>query len=174
MTLEQVLAFLRANQPMPNFPDPNRMQHYRDVVTYLHHHPDPACLPYLIHSFSAFADWKIYDRVQAVICCFRKSLVLPALIDGMKSPHFSVRFWSADTARFMPDEALIPHLEILLAESSPEIRMVAVAALETIDSPRVRYIVREALTREDDGDVVDVMRDLIGETGSEFGGSPGF
>lgn len=157
MDLQQNLQFLERYQPMPNLPDESLMTIYKATTAFFYDHPDPRCISLFLHSFGDWEDWHIYESVQSVLCRFPKEMVLPHLKAGLRSPHYPVRLWCADTVRLFPDESLIPHLDALLKDEEIEIRLVSAAALERIGTLGARATAAHALCHETDEDVRNLL-----------------
>jgi HEAT repeat protein len=146
---------------MPDAPGAEMLAQYKATTIWFYNHPDPACIPLFLNSFGEWRDWSLYDSVQAVIQQYSREEVLPHLVAGCSSKNEAIRLWCADTARLFPDEALIEPLAELLKETRIDMRLVAAAALECIDSPKTKDIAAAAIAGETDEEVRDILQMII-------------
>jgi len=157
MQIREHLQFLKDHQPMPDEPDAEIMARYDAALDFFYRHPDPACIPLFLNSFGEWDDFTIYERVQYMLSRFPNATVVPHLLQAMASPHRGVRLWTADTACRFPDDALVPALTRLMKESGLDMRLVAAAALERIDSPAAQAAAASLLEQETEEEVREIL-----------------
>ncbi len=156
--LEEMLKFLRDHQPMPDHPTPQQWTLFKKATLYFYENPTEECIPHFLNSFGDWTNFEICESVQATLARYSHEEVVPHLLRALKSEHFSVRLWCADTARFFPDNRLLHQLERLLNEESLELRLCASAALEVNGSRKARLIAAKRLKIEEDDDVIDILQ----------------
>ena len=157
MNHEHALQLLGEFQPMPDHPDKETLERYRQLTDHFYHHPDSRCIPLFLNSFAEWENLLIYESVQSVLRRFTPEEVLPHLQVGLQSQNPTIRFWCADTARYFPDVSLLPFVEALLAEEVLTLRMAGVALLERIPSEKSRDLAGRALEKEKDEETRKVL-----------------
>lgn len=161
MNQDYYLSFLRENQPMEDFPNHEKMQTLRLATQFFFENPCEESIPLLLGVFAQWEDWSIYDSIQSVIRLFPSHVALPHIKAAMLSPHFNVRFWGTDTARFFPDPTLLPLLTPGLQDGNAELRLATAAVLELIKSDETRDMATRFLFGEKDGDVREILFSII-------------
>jgi len=161
MELESALKFLRENQPLPNEPEPELVQRFKEVCIFFCEHAHPECIPLLLNACNLFEDHFFYDTINAVLRQFSAEQVVPHLVAGCKANYPSVRLISADVASDFPHTLLLEPLEELLEEGSVIIRFTAVVALERIGGQDAIEIAQRALVVETDEDVIEILQAIV-------------
>jgi hypothetical protein len=134
---------------------------YDDVRKFFIHNPDERCIPLFLNSFGDGSGFGVYQLVEDVIKQFDKTIVLPYLLDAIKSDYNSIRYWCIEIAGIFPDNSLIPDLKKNLYDSSVDIRTASMIALSQIKCDETIEILREALKQESDNDVLDMMKEIF-------------
>jgi len=161
MQPQDLLEFLRKNQPMPDTPDEERLALFRQATTYFYDHPMPECIPLFLNAFAEWEDWSLHESVQSVLKKFKPAQVIPHLKKGCGSLYPAVRFWCVDTARYFPDDSLLPELSEMFDEERVDMHLVAASALEALGSAAARALAARLLIRERDEGVREILEAVI-------------
>ena len=161
MTLDDALIFLREHQPLADRPPRRVFDRFRAITDFLYQHPDPVVIPLLVNAFGMWEDETVAESAQSVLRQFSANLVVPHLRTGMVSKHEGVRFWSADTAAYFPDQNLLPELTLLLHEPSVEIRLTAARALEKIHGIAAKTVAQRRIAKEPDAQVGEILKAVL-------------
>jgi hypothetical protein len=165
MTKTQALEFLSNNQPMPddNLLTKDVIDRYDQVRKWFLDNPDRDCIPLFLNSFGDGDGLGVYQLIGNVIRKFSSQEVVPHLISALSSKSPSVRYWSAQIAARFPEKELIEPLVKLLDDEDFGIRYMAVVALEQIGGESVQVALKNALDKEDDEDMVELLEEVLGE-----------
>jgi hypothetical protein len=160
MTTDEALQFLRSYQPLP----PTRqisddlLKRFDEVRKHFATHPDNRSVPLLLNSFGEGDGHGVYQLVEDAILAHPESVVIPALLEGLRSSHSSVREWNAEiAANYARPELVVPLAKILRLGSLDE-RMAAVTALEVIGSSEARGELKNALESNIESEVKEAIR----------------
>lgn len=164
MTREEALGFLRRHQPMPDDEalSEELVARYDRIREYFIANPDPEAVPLFLNSFGRGDGFGVYQLVEDVLAVHDPDVVITALNSALNSGRTSVSYWSAQIAANYPDASLIQPLGHLLEKGDFDTKYAAITALEQIGGPAVLLLLRNALEREPD----DELRDLLEEVSS--------
>jgi hypothetical protein len=100
MTTDEALQFLSSHQPLPPTSEisDSIIKHFDQVRKHFAAHPDNRSVPLLLNSFGEGDGHGVYQLVEDTILAHPESIVIPALLEALKSPHRSVREWNAEIA----------------------------------------------------------------------------
>ena len=160
MNTNEALKILKEIAASPNH-TPMEQDLWIKAIVYFRHHKNPKAIPLLIKTFGEENYTEIYLCIQVTLQHYRSAEVLPHLLRGISSKNVAIRCWCADTIRFFPKPDAIPDLTILLQDKDPLARYEAAVALECIPHRTVGMVAADALMRETDEHVRNVLRDLI-------------
>jgi len=165
MTREEALYFLNKHQPLPDDGDMDEdvISKYDEVRKWFIQHPDPRCIPLFLNSFGNGSGNGVYQLVEDVMAKHDASDVILNLRVALSSNRSSIRYWTAQIAASFPDEAFVQPLSSLLDDASQDIRYVAITALEAIGGDRVRELLLDALEKENDQDICDLLQEVLEE-----------
>ncbi|PLR77520.1 HEAT repeat domain-containing protein [Bacillus sp. V3-13] len=165
MNFKEAIRFLKAHQPMPDDKalSDEDIKQYDQVRKYFLNHPDPACIPLFLNSFGNGSGYGIYQLIEDTLLMYSDNEVVPHLIAALQSQHKGVRYWSSQIAASFADKKLIEPLSTLLFEQDPDIRYSAITALSQIDDRKIYGILKSALKREDDTEVIELIEDVLSE-----------
>lgn len=147
MSTDEALQFLRQYQPLP----PTRtitqelLRRFDEVRKHFTAHPDNRSVPLLLNSFGEGDGHGVYQLVESAILAHAEDVVVPALIDGLRSRLGSVRYWSAQIAANYPRPELVSPLGECLRGGTLDERLAAVAALEMHRGSEARHELAKAL-----------------------------
>jgi len=164
MKTEEALQFLRSHQPLPPTREISEqlLKQFDEVRKYFAEHPDNSSVPLLLNSFGEGDGHGIYQLVEDTILAYPENIVVPALLDGLRSPHCSVREWCAEIAvNYARPEFVTPLLGILQS-GSVDGRMASVNALEIIQTPEARRGLENALETDIEDEVREAIREALG------------
>jgi len=165
MTHDEAIQFLRAHQPMTptdQIKDADA-QTYNEVRRFFLSSPDKACIPLFLNSFGDGDCFGVYQLVEDVIAPFEAGAVVPHLAMSLRSPHRSIRYWSAQISTRFPSFKLIDALAELLREDDFDLRYASVTALEQIGGERVRDVLQAHRSQEDDDEIVELIDEVLKE-----------
>src|SRR5688572_21316821 len=93
MTTDETLQFLQLHQPLPPTQEISEdlLRRFDEVRKHFAAHPDNRSVPLLLNSFGERDGHGVYQLVEDTILAHPESVVVPALLDALKSPHSSVR-----------------------------------------------------------------------------------
>lgn len=106
---------------------------------------DDRCVPLLLGALGSGDGHGTYQMVEATLLAYPEGVVVPALKQGLASPHASVRYWSAQIAAVFPCDDLLDQLVGLLHRGGIDERLAAVTAIESVGSQRARDALSEVL-----------------------------
>lgn len=155
------LAFLLRHQPMPDDDDLTQdvIDDYDEVRRHFLANPDPRSVPLLLGSFGDGSGWGVYQLVENVFRAHDRALVVDALRVALESPHQGVRNWSLQIAMTYRDRSLVPAVKRSLFAHDLDERLWAAHNLElNYDAAEDAPALRQALSREDDPDVLELLR----------------
>jgi len=163
MERNEALQFLRNHQPLPSDEDISEeiLDFYDQVREYFLAHPDPECIPLILNSFGGVDGYGIYQIMGEVLDKYTLDQVKPHLLNGLNSPSRNIRYWNADIAANFPDSDFVKPLGKLLQDEDPEIRWVSILALAQIDDSRVIPLLKEALKKETEPDVIEQLEETL-------------
>jgi hypothetical protein len=164
MTTDEALQFLRSHQPLP----PSReiseglLNQFNEVRKHFAAHPDNRSVPLLLNSFGEGDGHGVYQLVEGTIVAHPETVVIPALLDGLRNPSGSVRYWNAQiAANYTRPELVAPLVEILQSGSLDE-RLAAVTSLEIIGTSEAKMELESALQSNFANEVKDAIREALG------------
>jgi hypothetical protein len=164
MTTDEALRFLRSHQPLP----PTReigedlLKSFNEIRKYFITYPDIRSIPLFLNSFGEGDGHGIYQLVEDVILSHPEDVVVPALLDSMRNPLGSVRYWSAQIAANYKNRELVTPLADILRGGNIDERIAAVTALEAIGLPEAMSELEIALNSNVEDEVKDMIRDALG------------
>jgi hypothetical protein len=168
MTTPEALAFLQAHQPMPDDErlnlQPELMRAYDEVRQYFVEHPDPRCVPLLLHSFGGWNGFGMYQMVEAVFFQLDEQVVTQALRTNLQEVtrlRPGTLYWNVAQCLAFPHPGMLPTLAQVLNHSLSDIRMMAAYALGQLEADTVASILRQQLAVEDDADVATTIRAVL-------------
>lgn len=135
MTREEALEFLRSHQPMPPEAEISDalVSRYNEVRQHFVDNPDPVCIPLFLGSFGEGSGLGVYQLCDEVFARYTRNDVVPHIAEALRSPHPSVRSWSAEWAVGFPAAELIAPLETMLnSDDDHHARLAVISALESI------------------------------------------
>jgi hypothetical protein len=124
-------------------------------------HPDNRSVPLLLQSFGEGDGHGVYQLVEDTTMAHPESVVVPALLLGLRSPFGSVRYWNAEIAANYPRLELVAPLAQILRQGSGDERLAAVVALEVIGTSEARSELQNALNLNLENEVRDAIRIAI-------------
>lgn len=165
MTTDEAFQFLRSHQPLP--PSSNEvseeiLRRFDDVRKHFAAHPDDRCVSLLLNSFGEGDGHGIFQLVEDTILAHPESVVIPALLAGLKSPHSSVRRWNAEIAANYRRPELVPPLVEILKHGGIDERFAAVIALDLIGTSDAKAGLENALRLDIEEEVRDAIREALG------------
>ena len=173
MNRDEAIKFLSEHQPLP--PDRLLRRHlierYDEVRRYFLAHPDPETIPLFINSFGAGGGFGVYQLIEDVLRCHPSAIVIPHLVDALKSRSGGVAYWSAEISAIFPDPRLVEPLISILNDGPEDARYPALTALEQIDDPRIVPALIEARERNADPGIEDLIADILEKRQSEQDGT---
>ena len=163
MTLKEALDFLEQHQPMPadDTLDDDLIGRYEEVRGFLEQNPEELAVPLLLNSFGEGDGFGVYQRVEDVLVKLPNDVVLPHLLEALRSPIRSVRSWSAELASAFPNPILLPALEELLAIGESDERSAAITALEQMGGRDALLALQRHHERERDPEIVRFLDGAI-------------
>ena len=163
ITTDEALQFLRSHQPLP----PTRtiskdiLRRFDEVRTHFTEFPDNQAVPLLLNSFGEGDGHGVYQLVETAILAHPERVVIPALVDALRSSLGSVRYWNAQiAANYTRPELVKPLAETLLIGSLDE-RMAATTALEMIGTFEARQELMKALEWSIQSEVKNAIREAL-------------
>lgn len=163
MNTNEAMEFLRNHQPLPPTRgiDESLLKWFDEVREFFAEHPDPRSVPLLLNAFGEGDGHGIYQMVEKTILCHPENIVVPALLNGLRSHVRSVRVWNAEiAANYSRPEFVVPLSEMLLQGSFDE-RMAAVIALEAIGNSEAMKALEGALTIDIEKEVKSAIREVL-------------
>jgi hypothetical protein len=163
MTTDEALHFLSKHQPLPPTRDISEdlLRQFDEVRVHFAAHPDNRSVPLLLNSFGEGDGHGIYQLVESTLLAHPESVVIPALLAGLRSESGSVRYWNAQiAANYARPELVMPLAEILRVGSLDE-RLAAVTALEVIGSLEARMELENALESNVENEVKEAIREAL-------------
>jgi hypothetical protein len=160
MTTDEALHFLRLHQPLP----PTReisgdlLKRLDEVRKHFTVNPDNRCVPLLLNVFGEGDGHGVYQLVEDTILAHPENIVILALLEGLRSPHSSVREWNAEIAANYPRPELVIPLIQMFRRGSFDERMSAVAALDVIGTSEVKRELEKLLETDIEGEVREAIR----------------
>jgi len=166
MNKRDAICFLKAHQPLP--PDEDLpeavIRQYNEVREFFLQNPDEESIPLLLNSFGDGIGHGVYQLVDEVFRKYRKEVVLPHLLPALESEHRGVRWWCAQIAVDFPHPDLMAPLANLLEQLDDfDMRFAAVSALEEIEDPRATAVLREALDREPEEEIRELIEGILSQ-----------
>lgn len=164
MTTDEALQFLRSHQPLP----PTRgisedvLRRFDEVRQHFALHPDNRCVSLLLNSFGEGDGHGVFQLVEDAILAHPQSVVVHALLDGLRNPSGSVRYWNAQIAANCVCPELVPPLADILRRGSLDERIAAVTALEVIGTSEAKMELDAALQSNVENEVKDAIREALG------------
>lgn len=146
MSYEEIIAFLKKNQPFQNEDNITKqdIDMYRKSIEYLDKiYADERCIPLLLNCFGSWCLFEIDKHVEFILLKFDKEVVEPYLIESLKSENKYVRYWSACYASTFLSKNNIGLLESIIQNKNEEeeTRLFALISMSFIDEKRTnKYI----------------------------------
>lgn len=164
MTTDEALQFLRLHQPLPPTRDIGEqlLMRFDEARKHFAAHPDNRSVPLLLNSFGEGDGHGIYQLVECAILAHPENVVVAALLDGLRSPHSSVREWCAEIAINYARPELVAPLIGILRNGSVDERMAAAAALGINPTPEARRGLENAMQTDIDEEIRKAIRDAMG------------
>ncbi len=163
MNADEGLAFLLRHQPMPDDDDLTQetIDTFDEVRRYFTAHPDPRAVPLLLGSFGDGSGWGVYQLVENAFRKLDRDHVVRSLRVALESPHQGVRNWSLQIAMVYRDRSLVPCFKRSLFAQDLDERLWAAHNLEmNFNEAEDAPVLRLALSKEDDPDVLEVLRSI--------------
>lgn len=162
---EDALQFLALNQPLPPTLEMSEdiAEKYDCARKFFLENPDSRCVEYFLNSFGEGDGHGIYQLVGDVLTKYDKSFVLPLLERALSGGVSSVKYWCAQIAEQYPCPQIAPALISLLSNSDSDIRTASVISLSDIEGEFVTEALNDALSRERDSDLIEILRDVLEE-----------
>lgn len=163
MTTNEALQFLREHQPLP----PTRViedaviQEFDRVVKHFGTHLDARCVPLILNAFGEGDGHGVYQVVEDTILRYPDNVVVPSLLEGLRSPIRSVRTWNAEIAANYPNPELASPLIQLLWRGDVDERSAAVIALARYPLHEIEPELTKALNADMEAEVTDLIRDVL-------------
>jgi len=163
MTTEEALEFLRAHQPLPPTKEISEalLGQFDDVRRYFAANLDNRSIPLLLNSFGEGDGYGVYQLVESTIIAYAEDLVLPALLNALRTPLGSVRYWATQIAANYPVPELVSPLAEVLTSGNLDERIAAVTALEVIGSPDARRALQNGLGLSLQKEVKEMIRQAL-------------
>jgi hypothetical protein len=163
MTTDEALQFLRSHQPLPPTREISEqiLAQFDEVRKHFAAHPDNRSVPLLLNSFGEGDGHGVYQLVEDTVLAHPENIVVPALLDGLRSPHSSVREWCAEIAINYPRPELVVPLIGILRGGSVDERMAAVTALGINGTPEARMGLENALESAIEDEVKKAIRQAL-------------
>ena len=164
MKTDEALQFLRSHQPLPStrIISEDMLKRFDEVRKHFAAHPDDRSVPLLLNSFGEGDGHGVYQLVEGAIVAHPESVVIPALLDGLRNPSGSVRYWNAQiAANYARPELVRPLVEIIKHGNLDE-RMAAVTALEIIGNSESRRELESAMKLNIESEVKEAIREVLG------------
>jgi HEAT repeat protein len=164
MTTDEALQFLRSHQPLPPTREISEdlLARFDDVRKHFAARPDNRSVPLLLNALGEGDGHGVYQLVENTILAHPENIVIPALLEGLRSPHASVRQWSVEiAANYARPEFVGPLVEIL-RQGSVDQRMAAVIALQVIGTPEARRELENATETDIEDEVKETIRKALG------------
>ena len=88
MTTDEALHFLSSNQPLPPTREISKalLKRFDEVRKHFAAHPDNRSVPLLLNSFGEGDGHGVYQLVEDTILAHPESIVIPALLQALRSP----------------------------------------------------------------------------------------
>jgi HEAT repeat protein len=161
---DEVLTFLQAHQPLPPRLDERLHGSLLDVYEYVKRSTDVALLPLLLGIFGEGDAGGVYFAIVTAVSAYPREELVAAAVCALASERASVRYWVAHVAAECLDARFVPSLSKLLSDADAEVRYISVIALEAIASNDAKRVLQEALVRESEPELRDLMRDALDTT----------
>ncbi len=165
MTNDEALQFLRSHQPLPPTQGISEdvLRRFDEVRKHFAAHPDNRSVPLLLNSFGEGDGHGVYQLVEGTIIAHPESVVVPALLLGLRSPFGSVRCWNAEIAANYARPELVAPLAEMLRQGSLNERMAAVIALEVAGTSEAVSELQNALESNVENEVKDLIREVLAQ-----------
>jgi len=166
MNRQEAIRFLKAHQPLPSDEDMPEavIREFDEIRKFFLQNPDEESIPLLLNSFGDGSGYGVYQLVEDVLLKHKKDVVLPHLLVALTSKHRGVRDWCAEIAVNFPHPDLIAPLATLLEQLDDiDSRFSAVSALEEIEDPRATTVLREALGREPEEEIRELIEGILSQ-----------
>lgn len=165
MNTDEAIEFLSKNQPMADDKDLDQetISTYNLVRTYFLTNYDERCVRLFLNSFGQGSGFGIYQLVEDVIEKYDKKIVVPQLIEALKSKHKSVKYWSGQIAASFPDKRLLEPLKSLLNSDDFELMSASAMALAMIDDKSIIEIFQKKLKDVEDKELKDLIKDILND-----------
>ena len=163
MTTDEALLFLQAHQPLPPTKEISNelLSQFDEVRKHFAAHPDSRCVPLLLNSFGQGDGHGVYQRVEDTLRVHSPEIVVEALLQGLRSPHHSIRQWNAEIAANYPRPELVKPLAELLRHGTIDEQMSAAIALKLNDNPEARRELNDALNSNMEEEVKRAILELF-------------
>jgi hypothetical protein len=128
-------------------------------------HPDSACVPLLLHIFpdDGSSGFGTYQLIEDVIVLLPREVVLPHLLEALRSKSRGTRYWNAQIAARVPHPSLVPVLAALLEEFDFDLSYAAITALERIGDTEALAALKNHLPHEPNSEIVGLICSVINE-----------
>jgi hypothetical protein len=138
---------------------------YVEAYDYFCQHPGPPMIRAFLMSFGNGSGAGIDDSINSSFDSFPKEVMLPILHDALASLHAGVRHRAIWIGSEYPDATLDPVYQELLRSSDWDQRMPAAYYMKHRGTPEAARLAAEALGRETEDDV----REVLEESAAMFG-----
>lgn len=130
ITMNDAIAFLVQHQPMPCDEElGDEIKKYEEVRKFFLDNPNEQCVSLFLNSFGGKDGLGVYQMVEDVIMMYNKDIVLPNVLEGLKSVYEGVRYWCVQIASDYPDDSLFEPLCEILKSKDEDFKYVAITAL---------------------------------------------
>lgn len=132
MNKNEALSLLLLHLPLP--PDremtKEAIQKFDQARRFFLAQPDTDCIRPFLNSLGEGDGLGIYPLIGDVFRKLPKESVVGGLVESLKSPLRSVRYWSTQLASEFPSPELTPQLLTLLKEDDYDLKYAALTAIE--------------------------------------------
>lgn len=170
ITKKEAITFLVEHQPMPCDEDlGEEIKMYEEVRQFFLGNPDEQCIPLFLNSFGGKDGLGVYQMVEDVILMYDKKVVLPHVLDGLRSVYEGVKYWCIQIASDFPDESLYePLSEILESDDDEDIKMATITSLAQlplngIKNDEVIELLRCEMETSGDDDIRDFIEEILSD-----------
>lgn len=163
MTTDEALHFLQSHQPLPptHVVSEDAIRRFDEVRQFFLTHLDNRCIRLLLNSFGEGDGHGVYQLVEDTILVYPQHLVIPALVDGLCSPHGSVREWNAEIAANYSHPDLVLPLGNIIGKGSLGEQLAAVTALQCNGCPEAVHMLKNALALKVDAEVTNAVHQAL-------------
>ncbi len=161
---QEYLNFLKGNQPLPKDSDLTEelMKNYDDALKYFKENYNEECVSLFLNSFGGINGLGVYQLVEDTINCYPAKIVIPIIRQKINSSSKPIAYWNMQIAANFPHISLIEPLKLNLVSNDSDLRSSALIAIGQIENPKIKEIIEEFIISEDDDELVEIARDILG------------